>query len=412
MPDRFVEAFVEKLILLEGVKSAPASAHLLDPFNTQFQDVLSMQAAAKELAKFIGLDGFTFLVAIAKQKINTGGHIDLSTRGKEVFIEIDKDVVKFPEPIWATLCHELCHKWLQVHSLPSAHIEIENEILTDIATVYLGMGKIMLNGCESERQWNETVSGGTRTHKEAISVGYLKRDQLAFVYRLTCSMRNIPKSDQLRGLNHKARQAIQACDQSFGYHYDDKFHDTRTVDGFVHDFYDRLITTQHNFAELNKHAAYIRASFCDTSENFFISGHRRIEALRQKASDTPISGETTSTLRFLKGIQKKHVIDRLSVDMHTLQQELSEALGTAQQISFSLSRNSTRFPQPPPDIFRIVICPKDGAKLRLPEGTGHVVVRCPTCKYEFAYNRDALMFTAPKAPRKMTWKEKLFGLFH
>jgi hypothetical protein len=95
MPDLFVESFTEKLILLEQKTGAQVSYRLMSPFKTPFHDYLSIQQAAKEIADFIGLSGFTFIVAVAKQKDKVGGHIDLSTSERDVFIEIDGDTIKF-----------------------------------------------------------------------------------------------------------------------------------------------------------------------------------------------------------------------------------------------------------------------------------------------------------------------------
>lgn len=112
MSDRFVKNFVEKLILLEQKTRVTVLYRLMAPFTTPFYDHLSIQKAAKQIADFIGLTGFTFIVAVAKQKEKVGGHIDLATNGKEVFIEVDEDTMKFPDAVGATLCHETCHKWL------------------------------------------------------------------------------------------------------------------------------------------------------------------------------------------------------------------------------------------------------------------------------------------------------------
>ena len=143
MSDQFVEAFVDKLILLEQRTGAGVQYRVIPPFTTPFDDHLSIQKVAKEIAASIGLTGFTFVVAVAKQKEKVGGHIDLSIQDTNVFVEIDANMMKFPDAVGATLCHEVCHKWLQIQGIRSP-IEIDNEILTDITTVFLGFGKIML----------------------------------------------------------------------------------------------------------------------------------------------------------------------------------------------------------------------------------------------------------------------------
>lgn len=210
------------------------------PFTSPFLDHLSIQKAAKDIAEFIGLAGFTFIVAVAKQKQKVGGHIDLSTEGSSVFVEIDEDMMKFPDAVAAALCHEVCHKWLQVNRI-ALPIEMENEILTDITSVFLGFGKIMLNGCKTTHVRYETVAEGTRTITETKTSGYLDRDQFAFVYRLVCAMRNVPESDSIQELSPEALQAVQSCDTTLGHHYDARFHRAETVQEAIKNL-DSIIT--------------------------------------------------------------------------------------------------------------------------------------------------------------------------
>ena len=268
-------------------------------------------------------------------------------------------------------------------------------------------GKIMLNGCDTEREWVEIIQGGTRTHKETMKVGYLKRDQLAFVYRLVNAMRRFPPSEQHKGLTPAAIEALRICDSAFAQFYDEQFHDTASNQSVFQDFQNRIVAIQHSLAELNKSAIYVRASFCETSEDFFKSGHRRLEALDQTAAGFSAGDDGPSTLRFLRGIQGKSRLDRLSSDLNAVQNELGSLLNTAKRIGFILSRNNDQFPPPSPEKFRIIACPKDGTKLRLPEGSGHLVVRCPACKNKIVYDRSALTFAEPRAARIPTWKDRL-----
>jgi hypothetical protein len=87
MSDRFVEAFVEKLILLEQKTGANVQYRVMAPLTVPFPDHLAIQRMARQIAEFIGLTDLTFVVAVAKQKEKVAGHIDLSTDGKAVFVE-------------------------------------------------------------------------------------------------------------------------------------------------------------------------------------------------------------------------------------------------------------------------------------------------------------------------------------
>ena len=252
MADTFVSSFVEKLILLEKATGADIPYRITPPITSSLDDILSLQKVARELADSIGLSQFVFIVTFAKQEKNVGGHIDLGTKDGVVYIEIDPGAIPFRQSIGATLCHEICHKWLQTKGI-SSPILMDNEILTDITTVFLGFGKIMLNGCKVTNVREERSGEGTRTTTETRTSGYLKRDQLAFVYRLVCAMRRIPSSEYLHGLSPAATDAIQACDSSFWHYYNERFHLPETTAYALKNLQAAGVAQQRQMAELNKH---------------------------------------------------------------------------------------------------------------------------------------------------------------
>ena len=185
----YITDYLQKLSLLEKNLGAKTNYQILEPFTLNSQDIIGIQSAGKKIANFIGLTDLTFIIATTKQKKNVGGHIELNNE-KNVFIELSPDTLKFPESILASLSHEITHKYLHIHNLKFDNT-YENEVLTDIAAVFLGIGKLILNGCECKRTYEEYASGGTKVITETIKTGYLSREQIAFVYLLTCSMRKI-----------------------------------------------------------------------------------------------------------------------------------------------------------------------------------------------------------------------------
>jgi len=413
MPEQFVEAFVDKLILLEQNTGVKIHYRLMPPTIVPFYDTISIQDAAKRIAHFIGLNNLTFIVTIAKQADKVGGNIDLSTSGNEVFIEIDNQTMQFPDAISATLCHEVCHKWLQYHGIASP-IEIENEILTDITTVFLGLGKIMLNGSKVMNVRHEAIQNGTRTITETISTGYLKQDQLAFVYRLVCAMRNIPSSEYIQDLNADAIHAVRACDSAFQHYYDSRFHRLDTTQESVVELHKRIIAIQHDMAELNKHIAYVHKALCEFVNRFNKEGHGKLNSLRQKALLMTEEDQPDPVMRFLRSIKKEFELDRMNHELDSVKRDSIEYCQHAKAIGRYLYRKSKIFPLPSSEMFNMVICPRDGTKLRLPENSGDLIAICPVCKYNFAYNTTIISFPEPPAPplpRNLTWIERIRQFF-
>lgn len=209
MTELIIEKLIQKLIQLEKVVGSKTSYKLLDPFILNTKDRISIQNAARKIAEFIGLSNFTFLVSVTKQEENVAGKIELEWREREVFIDISDKIVNFPEAVLSTLSHELAHKYLQVNQIKET-IEFENEILTDVTTIFLGLGKLMLNGCEYSIH---TFERDNNVVQEKFQLGYLKPNQIAFVYLLVCAMRKIPSNEYERGLSLSSINAIRMCEK-------------------------------------------------------------------------------------------------------------------------------------------------------------------------------------------------------
>lgn len=408
MPDRSVEAFVEKLALLEERVGHKAQYRVMSPIASSLQDLPSIWKAAKQIADFIGLGDYAFIVDTVKQKEHIGGHIDLSTNDMIVFIEIDPGMLKFPYSVAATLCHEVCHKYLQVNGL-RLPLEIENEILTDITTVLLGFGKRMLNGREARHVGHETTADSTQTVTQTMTVGYLDRDQLALVYRLVCAMRRISPSDFMQGLNPEAAVAVRRCDYLYGHHFDAGFHRVEAKQQLVRGLIDRLVEAQRTMGILNRHSTYVKRSLCDTVDRFFAEGHTALESIRQRAIATMQDSGPDPALRYLLAVRCGFAVQRLIDEQRSVSEEAEEMLRHAREVGRHLCR-SQRFPAPAPGMFSVVTCPKDGTNVRLPENSGSVIATCPVCRYSFAYDTTAVSFSEPAGKRGVGWRQKIRNL--
>ena len=151
--------YIQKLRMLEERIGATTQYRILKPFPCNPKDAINLQKAAKRIAGFVGLEDLTFNVAVARQKEDVGGHIELRSGQQFVFIEVSPRAGRSPQATLAVLAHEICHKLLQRSgiSLGRGLLEdYENEILTDITSVFVGLGKLMLNGAETQPMtWNE-----------------------------------------------------------------------------------------------------------------------------------------------------------------------------------------------------------------------------------------------------------------
>ena len=345
MSERFVEAFLDKLILLEQKAGAIVQYGMLPPFAATFQDDIIRQDIAKKIATFIGLTDFTPIVAVTRQKQAVGGHVDLSTLDKFIFIEINDELANFPDAVATVLCHEICHKWLKVHAINSL-IDIDNEILTDITTVFLGLGKIMLNGCRTSRVRYEAIPNGTRSIVDTITAGYLDRDQLAFVYCLVCAMRGISKSESVHGLNAEATQAVENCYRSYGHYCSSHFRTVGSQREKTIGLTSQVDRVLYTMADLHKFTTYVGKSLCETITAFLKAGHKDIKSMRQKSAGMAQDEAPDPALRFLEAIKMETDIKRLAEQVRALSEMAEGMLQDTKHIARQLHESGRHFPSP------------------------------------------------------------------
>lgn len=104
----------------------------------------------------------------------------------------------------AILAHELTHHFLFNKGILDPDIN-ENERLTDLATVYLGLGKLTLNGYEPF-VWNINRNG--KQIKYTYKVGYLLQEDMAAIMKQICDFRQIPFGIVKNNLTDKAYKLI------------------------------------------------------------------------------------------------------------------------------------------------------------------------------------------------------------
>lgn len=212
--------YIEKLERLEKALGAGVSYTIYEPFHLAKKTGGTLQVAINRMARFVGLPE-TFTVTVVEQAANVAGTIRTGGRGTSAVVAIDPSMCDIDDsnPVLATLAHELTHKVLIDRLLTygaAPSLDYENEVFTDLAAVYLGFGKLMLNGCETvHTQWNH----GARV-RQTLTTGYLKRHQLAFIYRLVCAMRNIPRDKFEAGLTRDALDAVEQIEIKYGAYFD------------------------------------------------------------------------------------------------------------------------------------------------------------------------------------------------
>jgi predicted RNA-binding protein with PUA-like domain len=267
----FIEDYINKIILLEKQIGAKTKYNILEPFLINPGDSLSLQEAAKKIARFIGLHDIIFIVTPTNQNDKVGGQIELKQGEKVVFIEISNDILEHKEGVLATLAHEITHKYMQINSITCERGLIhkyENEIFTDITSIFLGLGKLMLNGCQTERikseREGECICYTTRT----LKIGYLNIGQLAFVYRCICAMRKVPDCDMISSLSEEAKSAIYACHSYQCNYFNPKFHDESYRNELIEILKKDVQCLESELEQIKQHLDLIKKKYILRTEEF------------------------------------------------------------------------------------------------------------------------------------------------
>ena len=171
-------------------------------------DLTFLNNEASSMLKFVGLHEYLPVIKITETGGNTGGRIKLD-KSKQVYIEINKSILDNKERTLAVLAHEICHKLLYVNGLYFPDNEIENEYLADLATIYVGFGKISLNGCYKVHTTSSIIEGTVTRH--VYKIGYLTLRQFAKAYNIMCKIYNIKGTEKDSRLNSTALGKVKTA---------------------------------------------------------------------------------------------------------------------------------------------------------------------------------------------------------
>jgi len=212
--------YIDKIIILENSSHRMRRYSLINPIDFDGSlDVIEIQKIAKSLSSHIGYDKLIFTISFkdldkteGKAKdifSNTAGNVLLDDK-EDVLIHLSKSLNKYPESILATLSHEISHKYIHLNRLTYTNT-YENEVFTDLTSVYLGYGKLMLNGVEVKEK---TKIGNTeKTYTK--SVGYLNRDQLAFIYLVVNYSQGESSSSYYSNLKTDALESVKRIEKKY-----------------------------------------------------------------------------------------------------------------------------------------------------------------------------------------------------
>ncbi len=371
-------------------------------------------------------------MAMAKQEGQTVGQVELSVGQEEVFIEIDSMTVRFNGAVLGILAHEISHKYLHRYGVSYApHSKSgneEEEALTDVTAAFLGLGKLMLNGCECQIAYEDTVgarraatggsapmlgspasmketAGGRWRVTETYKAGYLSPVELAFTYRLVCEMRKIPRHDFERGLSANAVRRMGESREWYQPSARRALHGHAATEALLERTQSEASRLQQVLAPLDRAVVYLRDACAVPVEAWSHALHRRVSEARKEITKLREQPEHDPCLIFLMNLE----LSRLAEELHGSRSLVESVRNKLWALCRAVASQGSPCRAPSADMFSVVVCPNDCTKLRLPSGRPGVRTVCPKCRYEFVAD-TSIRFDEPLGTKLISSIRRLLHL--
>jgi len=325
--------------------------------------------------------------AQARQAEKVAGNVELTLGQTDVFIEIAPDAAAFPASVLAILAHEITHKVLHrfgISSPPGHSGEQAEEELTDIGTVFLGLGKLMLNGTDTRKvRFEESPLGRTRI-TQTYKCGYLGLTELAFVYRLVCAMRRIPSDRAERGLSGDALSEVRRCETSFPELFDTAHHETTARTQLADQIQAAVNEVQDVLSEVDRDLLWMQRRCLGAADRWSRSVHKSLARLQRETKQGEIHPEYDPCLNFLAAAE----LAGATVGLHQTHLQAKGCRDVLGVVTKRVDAAGEPFSEPDSPGMVAVICKNDGAEIIVPQGQTHVRITCPNpkCQYQFIAN--------------------------
>lgn len=384
---------IEKIHLLESKLGDRWSHPILEPFKFDSSDPIKVQGAGKIIAQHLGLPPFTFIISYAQQESNVGGHINLDYN-KDIYIEIDGKYKNDCDIVLAVLAHEICHKYLHINNI-ELFPKFENEMLTDAATVYTGLGKLSLNGIETKSVSSSKSGDTTTTTTTTRKVGYMDRQQLAFVYLLVCEMRRIPQNEMLQGLTPAAAQVVRNVSVNDHNYFNETYFSN---DFTLTEINSALGDTQINFAKFNKNIRIIQESVLTSANQIYDEFHLFTKAKTEKIYSAVSKTFNKESHNYIKNLIAIEELESLKSKIDEKDWKMRKFGNALPKFINSISTTyPEQFSKKNLEFLSQFDCPTCNNKMRI--GVNKLArVKCPKCNYSFIIDTgvEETLSTVPK----------------
>lgn len=131
-----------------------------------------------------------------------------TVEGDREFIFVNSKYRGDPYAVGAILAHEIMHLYLMSRKNVVLKNKAENELLTDLGTIYLGLGVLVINGMSYKSNWFLTViglfAGVLYINEQKLTFGYFDPYQYAFYLKEYFKINNIQLKEVAKYIHPKS----------------------------------------------------------------------------------------------------------------------------------------------------------------------------------------------------------------
>lgn len=367
-----VNEILDRVILLEAKLGGLVKKIPMTPFavRANCSQIIAVQYAASQVAKYLGLADLLFAVRIATQTKDVAGKIHINRESQLVEIELDPNIFLFEAAVIATICHEITHRILYRYGIRDEE-SLRNEKLTDTAAVYLGLGSFMLNGCSCFSTSVSRTGSTTTTHTTKLSSGYLTQAEFAATYCLVAKLHNTPRPDFLAPLSSNSLIAVQLLEKELpDFANNNEIADRSNINN-LEIITNEISSIQKEDLEVERGVRSLRAALRNLDDL------RRPMHVMLRDQQQQLIINTTESNQSLAFLRTAKAIYTLRAERSEVDPFIARSLETA-NIALN-SKTASVFSSD----YAVICCPIEGTQMRVPSGKALVNVTCPRCSYRF-----------------------------
>lgn len=375
--DPVARRILDILTSLENSAGVRAHYRIIDPPPLTNTDENNLHTAARVLSDWIGLRNASFEINIIKSP-ELPRLIRLEPDSEEFSMELDTDTLATPSTALAAMTRQIARAYLINANISGSSSDPRRivSILADVAAVFLGMGKLILNAPAAGDQPSPYQPD------EAPEDRPLTMEYLAFTHRAVCAMRGLDWNQNIGGLNQQAITALRRWDAYRDTVFSQSLRNVLTATASHRPLLDAV---EDNLLALARFDQLHRVMDLAVLQPLMAEMAKYHETCREGMERLSVREQDTydPCLVYLNQLRRRMDLQRYADMLHSQQDHIVERIRIVTSALSDLNaRNLIRL-QGIEKHINYTHCPFDGTPVQIHEEGHDSRVKCHTCGYNF-----------------------------